>query len=107
MNEKRIKALNDFIEQDPEEPFNYYALAMEYISEQPDKALDILKLLMDKFPDYLPTYYQAGQVLHEAEAYEAAKEILEKGIALAKRQNDTKTLNELQASLQNVIFEMD
>jgi len=69
--------------------------------------LDILLKLIEKFPDYLPTYYQAAKLLEEFELEEKALEVYSSGIELAKIQGNHKTLNELNSAYQNLLFEMD
>ena len=105
MQARRIQLLKDSVEKDPADPFNYYALAMEYLNINPDKALNILVRLQGSHEDYLPTYYQLASLLYESDQTGEAKTILEKGIELAIDQQDLKTKGELQAVLQNILFE--
>ncbi|GHE62848.1 MULTISPECIES: tetratricopeptide repeat protein [Roseivirga] len=107
MNSGRIELLQKYIEQEPNEPFNYYALANEYMASDAPKALNILLKVLSDFPDYLPTYYQAAQLLTQLEQEEKALEVYEDGIALAKIQGNHKILNELNSAYQNLLFEMD
>lgn len=107
MNQTRIDLLKKYIAEDPNDPFNHYGLACEYISEKPEEALKIFEELLKLHPDYLPTYYQAGQLLEAFENEEKALEVYELGMALAKRQNNTKTYQELNSVHQNLSFEMD
>jgi tetratricopeptide (TPR) repeat protein len=95
MNEQRLKMLEKFLEEDKNDPFNLYALASEYLAEQPDKAISYFDHLLNDFSDYLPTYYHAAQLY------------VEQGIELAKLQNNPKALRELNAAYQNLLFEME
>ena len=106
MNEARINLLKSYIEEEPKDPFNYYALACEYLNGKEEEALQLFEQLLINFPDYLATYYQAAQLLQEFEEYEKTLAVYEKGIALAEKQNNTKTLNELKTAKQNLEFEM-
>ena len=103
MNNKRISILESFLEAEPDDPFNWYALAMEYKSVDKVKASNHIHHLLSRFPTYLATYYQAAELLIEDSELEKAEEILEKGIALAKKQNDANTLRELQNLLNNML----
>jgi len=107
MNEARIDLLKAYIQEDPQDPFNYYGLACEYLQELPDSALPIFQDLVHKHADYLPTYYQLGQLLEAFEREEEALKIYEAGMVLAKAQNNSKTFQELNSVHQNLLFEMD
>lgn len=99
MNSKRIEMLQKFIEDDPTDPFNRYALALEFIEHEPSKAKDLLLKLIEESPTYLPSYYQAATLLIELRQSEAAIPIINQGIAEAKKQNESKTANELGSLL--------
>lgn len=107
MNESRIELLEKYIEEEPNEPFNHYALANEYMANDAQKALDIFLRIMEQFPDYLPSYYQAAKLLEEFEQEERALEVYASGIELAKIQGNHKTLNELNSAYQNLLFEIE
>ena len=102
MNNGRIKLLENYIAEDSSDPFNYYALALEYVKENPHKASELFDKLLGEFPDYLPTYYAAGTFYAESQQDEIASEILSKGITIARQQQETKALRELQNALQNL-----
>jgi len=107
MNKERITLLIKFIEDEPENPFNSYALAMEYYEHKPSKALDVLVGLTQKFPSYLPTYFKLAHLHWEDEKWDLAEEIFLKGIRLAEEQEDKKAMTELQSAYQNFQFERD
>ncbi|MVM37965.1 tetratricopeptide repeat protein [Spirosoma sp. HMF3257] len=100
MNNDRIQLLMQFIKEEPANPFNVYALAMEYINSQPEQARVYFDQLLNEFPDYLPTYYHAAALYAESNEQDKAVELYDKGIALAKMQNNLKTLQELQRAQQ-------
>ncbi len=99
MNSKRIDMLQKFIEDDPTDPFNHYALALEYIEHDPVKAKNLLLKLIKENPAYLPAYYQAATLLIELGQNEAVIPTINQGIAEAKKQNENKTMNELRSLL--------
>ena len=105
MQEVRIKYLQEEIENFPDEPFNYYALALEYTKSKPQDASAQFESLVNKFPDYLPTYYQAANLFFELQEFEKAEKLFKQGIRLAEEQNNLKTLKELQGSYS--IFKME
>ena len=107
MNNERLSNLESFLKEEPEDPFNWYAVAMEYKSLDIAKCKYHLEQLLKQFPDYLATYYQMAELLIEASKKEDAEVILEKGIQLARVQNDSNTLRELQNLLNNLLFDED
>ncbi|MVM35779.1 tetratricopeptide repeat protein [Spirosoma sp. HMF4905] len=100
MNNERIQQLMQFVEEEPSNPFNVYALAMEYMSSRPDQARIYFDQLVTEYPDYLPTYYHAAALYAELDERDKASELYEIGIALAKVQNNLKALQELQRAQQ-------
>lgn len=103
----RVAILQSFAEQEPENPFNWYALAMEYIASEPNKALTYLDKLLIEHKSYLPTYYHAAALFAEFGQLEKAKTTYEEGIALAKNLSENNALRELQNAYQNFLFEYE
>lgn len=98
MNLTRIEQLLKFLEEDPNDAFSLYALALEYQHEQPEEALRLFNQLLASHPDYLPVYYQAAALSGENGKVEEAFKLYEAGIELARKQNNFTTLKELQAA---------
>lgn len=107
MQAERIFFLNQEIENDPGEPFNYYALALEYLKENKEKSEELFDLLLQKFPEYLPTYYQAANFFFETEKYQKAEVFFKTGIDLAQKQGKSKALAELKGSYQIFLDEIE
>ncbi|WP_296700971.1 tetratricopeptide repeat protein [Algoriphagus sp.] len=103
----RLELLKQFTIEEPENPFNWYALAIEYLDLDPLKAEVNFDKLLDNFEYYLPTYYTAAHFFTQKENIQKAKIIYEKGIKLANETNEIKTLNELKNAYQNFLFEYD
>jgi tetratricopeptide (TPR) repeat protein len=101
----RLEQLRQFIHDDPNDPFNYYALALEYAKSDVETAITQFEVLIQKYPDYLPTYYQAGNLFEATGNREQAVDVLKKGIALAKQQQQYKTLRELQSVLDELLYD--
>lgn len=106
-NLSRIEALKSYAEQEPENPFNWYALALEYRVQNPEQALFYFNKLLNEFKVYLPTYFHAASLHSEMNLIEKAQKIYEDGISLAKEQKDNHALRELQNSYQNFLIEND
>ncbi len=96
MNNVRIQQLIRFVQEEPGDPFNVYALAMEYVGEQPQQARLYFNQLLQEHPDYLPTYYHAADLYAQLNERDRAAALYEKGIDLARAQGNQKTLLELQ-----------
>lgn len=107
MNHDRISLLKNFIEEEPDNPFNRYALAMEYYDYVPKESLRLLASLISDVPGYLPSYFKAAHLYWENEQSEQAEATFTEGIALARQLNDSKALSELTSAYQNFQFEKD
>ena len=96
MNNNRLELLLQFYEEDASDPFNAYALAMEYQNSDATKAKAYFDVLLEQHPDYLPTYYHAAALYAALEKNKEADALLQKGMQLALHQHNTKTYQELQ-----------
>lgn len=103
MNSERIQTLEQWIKEDPNDPFNKYGLAMELIKQQPEKAAILFDQLLIQHPEYLPTYYIAAQFFSQSKPAKAI-DILETGIELAKKQSNEKARREMQSALDELNF---
>lgn len=104
-NLNRLTQLLEFLEEDPANPFNLYALALEYQSLDRDKARYYYSQLLNAHPGYLPTYYQAAGFFADRGETEKARAIYEEGIKLAAESNNSHALRELQNAYLNFQFE--
>ena len=107
MNSDRIELLKKYILEEPDNPFNRYALAMEYYEREPDTSLRLMEDLLHDHPDYLPTYFKAAHLYWEMENWDEAEATFKKGIELATVQGDKKTLSELRSAYTNFQFEKE
>jgi len=98
MNLSRIEQLLKFLEEDPQDTFTLYALALEYKEVRPEEAERIFNQLLISYPDYLPTYYQAAALLEEKGEVDNALKVYKAGMEVAEKQNDTTAYKELQAA---------
>jgi len=97
--------LEKYYEEDPGDPFNVYALALEYLNYDQRRARALFETLLKLHEEYLPAYYHAAKFFQNAGEKEKAIEVFEKGIALAKKINDSKTLRELKSAYDELMFE--
>jgi tetratricopeptide (TPR) repeat protein len=103
----RIEQLIEFSKEEPDNPFNFYALALEYQNSDAQKAAEYYDKLLKEFDNYIPTYYHAALFFADQNDISKSKRIYEKGISLAKAKNDAHALRELQNAYQNFLFEND
>ena len=107
MEETRLQQLIKFYEEDPKDAFNVYGLALEYYKTDVQKSEEFFNKLLAEFPEYLPAYYHAAKLKEELGVNETALTIYKKGIELAAKLNDQKTLQELQSAYKELLFEME
>ncbi len=102
MNTARIQQLLAFMQEEPNDPFTVYALALEYLNDDPGESLRYFGELLTNHPDYLPTYYHAAQLCADLGDDERAISLYKQGIELARRQGNAKTERELHSALTNL-----
>ena len=105
MKNTRLQQLLEFLRDDPYDPFNLYAVANEYRQSDPNKSMQLMDQLLTDFPDYLPAYYHAAQLHIQFNEQNLATQILENGIKLARTQQDSLALRELQNAANELLFD--
>ena len=105
MSGSRLDRLLQFYHDEPGDPFNLYALALEYLKHDHIKSLEFFNTLLTEHPDYLPAYYHAAKLYQDIDQKNLAISTYEKGIALARKKNDHKTVRELQSAYDELIYE--
>ena len=99
----RIATLTEFLSQDPTNAFARYGLAMEYSnSGQFDRSLEEFEKLLLANPDYTAGYFMSAQTLVKAGRPAEARQMLESGIASARRKADAHAESEMQAMLEEI-----
>jgi hypothetical protein len=92
----RLDQLQKFYEEDPNDPFNLYGLALEISKTDREQGHTLFQQLIDGFPDYIPAYYQSTILCIDLAKPDQAKVILEQGMNWAKSKNDIKAFHELK-----------
>ncbi|NJN41143.1 MAG: hypothetical protein HC811_01760 [Flammeovirgaceae bacterium] len=72
---------------------------MEYVKQNKEEASSLFDQLLREFPDYIPTYYQAGLWYLNKQQRDKAFGILQNGLSVCQQQNDTKTYAEIKLLL--------
>ena len=104
MNIDRLKKLENFLENDPNDPFLIYALAIEWLGDKPQKAKEYFDVLLQNHPDYIGTYYHAAGLYAEMGLDTEAEEIFKKGMVIAERSGDHHALRELKSAYNEFLF---
>ncbi len=104
MKQARIDLLKNLHQEDPQDPFPMYGLALEYMKDEPLQAEAIFEKLLTEKPDYLATYYTAAHFLSDLGKELKAIDILRKGILLSIKQGNDKTTRELKSALEQLEF---
>jgi Tfp pilus assembly protein PilF len=103
MTNPRLHYILEMLEKEPNDSFLRYALALEYArGNETQKAIEQLEDLLLNDVNYLGAYYQLGKYYEETEQQQKAAETYQKGIAIARLQNNKKTLGELNEALQQL-----
>ena len=103
----RIEQLKQFTLEDPQDAFNWYALALEYKKSDVGKAIEIFSRLLTDHREYIPTYYHLGRLYQEAGRNEEAHQVFVQGVEEARKQGDHKTLHELLAAIEDLDLDGD
>jgi len=99
----RVATLKTILEQNPQDAFARYGLAMEYSrAGEVAAALSEFNSLLAANPDYVAGYQMAGQMLASAERIEEAREYLHKGIAAAQRAGNAHAKSEMELLLDEI-----
>lgn len=105
MKTDRIRQLEQFISEDPTDPFPKYALAIEHLHTDKKKSLALFDNLLTNYPDYIGTYYHAAALHAELGNREQADTIYQKGIEKARALGEAHALRELQSAYLNFQYE--
>ena len=97
---KRLAMLEQRIAAGADDPFIFYARALELRSlGQLADALAALSEVEQRFPAYVPTFLMAGQIAVELDRADEARAFLDRGLALAARVGDEHARSELAQAL--------
>jgi tetratricopeptide (TPR) repeat protein len=96
----RLTTLKSMVEQNPNDAFARYGLAMEHANlGDLQQAIDEYAKLLEAHPNYSAGYYHAGRTLEKMGRSEEARAMYERGIDVTSRNGDAHTRSELQAAL--------
>jgi hypothetical protein len=99
----RIATFKSFIARSPDDPFPRYGLAMEHRTRGDlAEAWSGFSDLLDRFPDYVPTYLMAGGTLAALGRKDEAASVYRRGIETAGRKGDSHARGELESALNEL-----
>jgi Tfp pilus assembly protein PilF len=100
MATNRLDILRQMTEQDPNNTFARYGLAMEYAnSGDLEAAVREFSALFAIDENYAAAYFHSGQVFEKLGRIDEARATYEKGIAVTTRKGDMHTRSEIEAAL--------
>ncbi|MGB3588291.1 MAG: tetratricopeptide repeat protein [Tunicatimonas sp.] len=105
MNTERLAQLLDFLQEEPNDPFTLYAIATEYVQDDPQQARQYYEKLLEEHPDYVATYYHTAKLYQSAGETTLAEATYQKGITIAQKQQDHLALRELRNAYNEFLFE--
>ena len=96
----RITTLNEILNQNPNDAFARYGLAMEFSKAgEVDRAVEEFGKLLTAHPDYTAGYFMCAQTLARAARVDEARKLLADGILSAKRTGNAHAQSEMEAML--------
>jgi len=103
----RLEILRQFAAEEPQDPFNHYALATELLKFDKIESKHIFEYLLKNHADYLATYYHLGALYVELGEHQLAENAYLSGIELALKIGSEKTLKELKGAYQMLLDELE
>ncbi len=99
----RLNSLLKLLEQDPDDSFLSYGIALEHISTgNYEEAERYLSSIIKIDPDYVPAYMQLAQVYENLNLIDKAKNIYKDGIEIARKNNDSHAAVEMEDFLNEL-----
>jgi tetratricopeptide (TPR) repeat protein len=99
----RIDLIKKICEQQPNDPFPRYGLAMEYKNAgRGDEAHAAFAELTARWPEYVAAYLMHGNLLASLHRLDDARAVYQRGIGAARQKGDMHALGELESALQNL-----
>lgn len=99
----RLLQLLELLEETPGDSFLLFALAKEYEKlEDLDQALDYYLFLEQSHPDYVGLYFHLGKLYETLDQPDRALATYQKGMEIARAQNDQHSYSELQNAKTNL-----
>ncbi len=102
MEQTRVEFLRECVQNNPDDTFARYALALELRDRDPKETEAHFQYLLTHHPDYSATYYQAGVFLAGQGRAKEARQVFLRGMEVTQRQGNAHAQSELQAALDEL-----
>src|SRR5436190_22099694 len=100
----RIEILKGFLQENANDSFSRYALALEYAkSGQSEEAVREFATVKKNDPEYVATYFQLGQLYQKIGKTHDAEKTFRTGITVASKIGDDHTRSELEGALESLL----
>ncbi len=88
--------LERLLVESPDDPFLNYALAFELAKEgNADEAVRRFDRTLQADPNYVAAYFHKARLLGELSQFDAAREVLERGVVVARAVGDERAVSEM------------
>lgn len=99
----RQQQIEEMLDQDPDDAELHYMLAMEHAGRGDDEgAVRCFRRLFAVAPEHIAAYHQAGRALHRLGKIDEARDVLQRGIAAARKKNDDHAAGEMAELLTHL-----
>ena len=99
----RLRQLQEFLADSPDDPELHYAVAMELLSlGADDDAVRSFRVLIAAQPGYVAGYQMLGQTLIRMNREDEAKDVLRTGVAAARKAGNVHAEGEIQGLLDGL-----
>lgn len=101
-NSRRAK-IEAMLQDEPQDVFLRYSLAMEMQSEgEVDEALNLFRTLSEETPPHVPAFFRSAQLLADQDEVDSARDFLRRGIDVARDQGDAHAAAEMSEMLADL-----
>jgi len=102
-NKKNIRQLAGFLQNNPNDTFTKFALALELLKAgESTKAKVLFESVLRQDPEYTGVYYHLGKLYQSSSRNEDAARLFKKGVEIAEKQGKNRTKSELQEALATI-----
>jgi hypothetical protein len=98
----RLAKLQEMLKTEPNDPFLNYAFALETAKEDPAAGVTLLATMNEQFPEHIPAFFRRGQLLSEVGDTNGARQVLLKGIEVARRLGDDHAAAEMKELVESL-----
>jgi len=107
-NRNKISLLAKRVQNDPEDTFSKFALALELLkTDDVKKARMMFESILKQDPEYLGVYYHLGKLYESLGMYDDALRLFRNGIDVADNKQEFRTKSELKEAIEQLRYKMD